>query len=74
MKSIGTLDPGKSRKIWVNRVWKRQPQAAQFYWVFAKGRIKVDPSKSIIFWTFPDVLVFLPFNMGDFYAGIFGGI
>ena len=28
------------------------------YRVFAEGRIEVGPSKSLIFWTFPDVLGF----------------
>ena len=37
------------------------------YRVFSKGRNAVCPSKSLIFWSFPDVLgFFLPFNMGDF--------
>ena len=37
------------------------------YRVFSKGRIEVGPSKSLISWTFPDVLYFIwPFNMGDF--------
>ena len=37
------------------------------YRVFSKGRNEVGPSKSLIFWTFSDVLGFFrPFNMGDF--------
>ena len=37
------------------------------YRVFSKGRNEVGPSKSLIFWTFSDVLgIFRPFNMGDF--------
>ena len=37
------------------------------YRVFSKGRNVVGPSKSLIFWTFSDVLDFFwPFNMGDF--------
>ena len=37
------------------------------YRVFSKGRNEVGPSKSLIFWTFSDVLDFFwPFNMGDF--------
>ena len=46
----------------------------QFIWhnsnellVFSKGRNAVGPSKSLIFWTFSEVLDFFwPFNMGDF--------
>ena len=37
------------------------------YRVFSKGRNVVGPFKSLIFWTFSDVLDFFwPFNMGDF--------
>ena len=38
-----------------------------YYRVFSKGRNEVGPSKSLIFWTFSDVLDFFwLFNMGDF--------
>ena len=37
------------------------------YRVFSKGRNEVGPSKSLIFWTFSDVLGFFrSLNMGDF--------
>ena len=43
------------------------PQQRSAYRVFSKGRNEVDPTKSLIFGTFSDVLGFFrPFNMGDF--------
>ena len=45
------------------------------YRVFAKGRNEVGPSKSLIFWTFSDVLGFFrPFNIGDFSLWYFWDI
>ena len=45
------------------------------YRVFSKGRNAVGPSKSLIFWTFYDVLGFFrSFKMGDFSFWYFWNI
>ena len=38
--------------------WGQLPHTAPHYRVFSKGRNEVGPSKSLIFWTFSDVLDF----------------
>ena len=51
----------------MNIVAKVLANKGEVYRVFSKGQNEVGPSKSLIFWTFSDVLDFFwPFNMGDF--------